>query len=63
MPGLTEGQILMSHLKKEFSERQSDREEVDLFREKHTPQSVGHLRRREQPGNMVWLVFRGWVIS
>ena len=24
---------------KEFSERQSDRQEVDLFREKHTPQT------------------------
>ena len=30
---------------KEF--RQSDRKEVGLFREKHTPQSVGHLRRKE----------------
>ena len=30
---------------------------MDLFREKHTPQSVGHLR---WPQNTRWLVFMGW---
>ena len=40
--GLTEAQVLDVLLQKEFSERQ----ELGLFREKHTPQSVGHLRRK-----------------
>ena len=39
--GLNKAQFLDVSLQKEFSERQSDREEVDLFRfrEKHTPQT------------------------
>ena len=59
--------LLMSHCKN-FSERHSDRWEMDLFRfrEKHTPQGVGHLRGRVsvwRPWNVVWLVFASWVIS
>ena len=44
--GPNEVQVLDVSSKKEFSESQSDREEVDLFRhrEKHTPQSVCHRR-------------------
>ena len=36
--------FLMSHCKKKFSDRHSDRYEVDLFRfrETQTPQGVGH---------------------
>ena len=34
-----------------------------LFREKHTPQSVGHDRRWVWPWNVVWLAFMGWIIS
>ena len=38
---------------------------MDLFRfrEKHTPDSVGHRRRQMWPRNVEWLVFIGWVIS
>ena len=39
VPGLNEAQVLDVSLQKEFNERQSDRLEVDLFREKHTPQT------------------------
>ena len=38
--GLTEDQVLCVSEQKEFSERQSDRLEMDLFREKHAPQTV-----------------------
>ena len=37
--GLNEAQVLDVSSQKEFSERQSDGYEVDLFREKHTPQT------------------------
>ena len=37
--GLNEAQVLDVSLQKEFSETQSDRQEVDLSREKHTPQT------------------------
>ena len=33
------------------------------FREKHTPQNMGCLRRWVQLGNVVLLTFMGWVIS
>ena len=39
---------------------------MDLFgfREKHTPQGVGHCRGQVlQPWNVLWLVFLRWVIS
>ena len=32
---------------------------MDLFR--NTPQSVGHLRGRQQPWNVMWLAFMSWV--
>ena len=61
---LNEAQILDVLLHKEFSERQSDRKEVDLSREKTLRrQNVGHLRVQEWPQTVVWLVFMGWVIS
>ena len=37
--GLNDAQVLNISSQKEFSERQSDRLEGDLFREKHTPQT------------------------
>ena len=37
--GVNEAQVLDVSSQKEFSERQSDRLEVDLFREEHTPQT------------------------
>ena len=37
--GLNEAQVLDVSSQKLFNERQSDRQEVDLFREKHTPQT------------------------
>ena len=43
--GLNEAQVLDVSSQKELSGRQSDRLEVDLFREKHPPQTVGRLRR------------------
>ena len=48
--GLNETQVLDVTLQKGFSERQSDKSEVDLFREIHIPQTVwaGH-RGRVQP--------------
>ena len=52
-----ETQVIDVSSQKEYSGRQSDRWEVDLFREKYTPQSVGHLR---WPPNTRWLVFMGW---
>ena len=58
--GLNEAQVLDVSSQREFSERQSDRSEVDLVREKHTPQTVDQLRRREQACNMAWLAFMGW---
>ena len=36
---------------------------MDLFREKHTPQSVGHPRGQVRLQNVAWLAFIGWVIS
>ena len=61
---LNEAQILDVLLHKEFSERQSDRKEVDLSREKTLRrQNVGHLRVQEWPQTVVWLVFMGWVTS
>ena len=38
---------------------------MDLFRfrEKHTPDSVGHRRGQVWPRNVAWLIFIGWVIS
>ena len=37
---------------------------MDLLTEKHTQQSMGHLRMQErQLQNMTQLVFMGWVIS
>ena len=33
-----------------------------IYLERNALQSVDHLRR-QQPQNMVWLVFMGWVIS
>ena len=42
----------------EFSERQNDRLEVDLFR-----QTVGHQRGWAGPQNVAWLAFMSWVIS
>ena len=41
--GLNEAQVLYVSWQKVFSERQ--KQEVDLFKEKHTPQNVGHLKR------------------
>jgi len=43
--GLNKAQVLDVSWQREFSERQRDREDVDLFREKDALQSVGHLRR------------------
>ena len=37
--GLNEAQILEVSLQQEFSEIYSDRQEVDLFREKYAPQA------------------------
>ena len=51
-----ETQVIEVLSQKECSGRQSDRWEVDLLREKHSPQSVGHLR---WPQNTGWLVFMG----
>ena len=39
MSGLPEDQVLGGSAQKEFSEKQSDRQEVDLLREIHTPQT------------------------
>ena len=44
--GPKEVQVLDVSSQKKFSERQSDRQEVDIFRKKHSPQSVGHHRVR-----------------
>ena len=59
--GLNEAQVLDVSSQKEFSERQSDRLEVDLFREKHTPQTeCGPSQRvRKAPGYGVVSFYRG----
>ena len=58
--GLYEAQVLDVSLKKQFSERQDDRQEVDVFREEKTPQTVGHLGRQEwHQGQFLY----GWVVS
>ena len=36
---------------------------MDLFREKHTPQSVGCFRGQVRPRKALWLAFMGWVLS
>ena len=46
--GLTEAQVLDVSSQKEFSKRQSDRLEMDLYREKNIPQSMGHLWEWQQ---------------
>ena len=66
--GPSEAQVLDVLSQKEFSERQSDRYKVDLFRfrEKHTPQTeCGPSQRAsaQQSRNVSWLVLIGWVIS
>ena len=65
--GLNEAQVLDVSSHKEFSERQSDRYEVDLFRYRERStlhrQTVGHRRGWMRRWNLVWLVFIGWVIS
>ena len=66
--GPNEAQVLDVLSQKEFSERQSDRYKVDLFRfrEKHTPQTeCGPSQRASarQSRNVSWLVLIGWVIS
>ena len=44
--GLNEAQVLDVSPQKEFSERQSDRKEIDLFREKYTPPAeCGHSQK------------------
>ena len=50
-----EAQFLDTSLQKEFSEKQSDREEVVLFREKDTRQGCA-ISEGERPRNMAWLV-------
>ena len=63
--GANEAQALDVSLQK-FTDRQSERQEVDLlgFREKHTQQGVGHCRGQELgPWNVVWLGFASWVNS
>ena len=59
--GLNEAQVLDVSSHKEFSERQSDRQEVALFREKHTPYTeCGPFRKvRKAPGYGVVSFYRG----
>ena len=43
-----EAQVLDVSSQKEFSERQSDRGDMDLFREKHTPQAECRPSQKER---------------
>ena len=59
--GLNEAQVLNVSSQKEFSERQSDKEEVDLFREKRTPQTQcgPSQKARAAPGYGVVSFYKG----
>ena len=59
--GLNEARVLDVSSQKELSERQSDREEVDLFRETHTPQTDCRpsQKARVAPGYGVVSFYRG----
>ena len=64
--GPNEAEVLDISSQKEFSERQSDRSEVDLFRyrEKHTAQTeCVPSQRATRPPDVSWLVFIKWAIS
>ena len=52
----------MSHHIKNSVSQKSDREEMDLFREKNTPRKEGGPSQARRPCNMAWLLFMGWVI-
>ena len=53
--GFNDAQVLDVSLQKKISEKQSDREEVVLFREKDTRQGCA-ISEGERPRNMAWLV-------
>ena len=53
----------MSHHRKNSVRDKVIGKKVDLFRKKHTSQSMGHFSRRKQYENMVWFVLAGWIIS
>ena len=55
--------FLMSHHRKNSVRDKVIGEKVDVFRKKHTSQSMDHLRRRKRYENMVWSVLMGWIIS
>ena len=60
----SDSEILDVLLQKEFTDRQSYREELNLFREKHTPQTeCGPSQKVREPRNMMQLVLVGWIIS
>ena len=53
MSGLTKAQVLYVSAQKEFSGRQSDRQEVDLLeRDTFHRKNAVRLKRREQPQGM-----------
>ena len=57
--GLSEAQVLNVSSQKESSERQSDRKEVDLFREKHSTECGPSQKVRKAPGYGVVSFHRG----
>ena len=55
--------VLNGSWKKEFNERQSDRSEVNLFREKHSTDRVSTISRQEQPWEKQTAEARMWAIA